>query len=99
MNEEKIRIVILKESRPGGLLEYTNEDLFDSEILGFSWKKFVDQVNYLYANEYITKPPYGDGTIPEYASSVTEKGEEYLKNSRWINKLYKTAKEIRDWIK
>lgn len=98
MNVEKIRLVILKETEDG-LLKNTSQGKFDSSLMGFDWETFVEQASYLSRKGYITKPQYADNTIYFYNSMLTDKGEEYLENSKWYRKVYNTVKEIKDWIK
>ena len=98
MKKEKIRFVILRETERG-TLKNISKDTFDPQIFGFSWEDFVDQVNFLSREGYITKPTYASGTIYFYGSVLTEKGEIYLENSKWYKKAYSTVKEIKDWIK
>jgi c-di-GMP-binding flagellar brake protein YcgR len=92
-----MRYVILNEAN--GALKSVSEDTFNEELMGFSWGEFNEQVNFLVREGYTTKPPYGDDQIISYNVEVTEKGEDYLENNKWTSKAYKTAKEIREWIK
>lgn len=67
--------------------------------MGFTWDEFVKQVGFLSREGYLTKPFYADDTIYIYNSVLTEKGEEYLKNNKWTSKMYRTVKEIKEWIR
>lgn len=98
MNKEKIRYVILKETEEGALFDNVKEDNFDQLDIGFGWSDFVEQVNCLVSEKYLTRPIYADDTIFYYNSMLTEKGETYLENNKLHKKAYKLAKEIKEWI-
>lgn len=99
MNRDKIRFVILKETDKGELFKSVSEENFDSLEIGFKWTEFVEQVNFLVREGYLTKPLYANNTIYYYNSTLTEKGEQYLERNKWYKKAYQTVKEIKDWIK
>lgn len=99
MNKDKLRLVILKETE-NGLLNDLDENSFKQEDVGFDWETFVEQVNFLVSEGYITSPCYDDyDNIIGYSSSLTEKGEKHLKNNIWYKKGYNVIKEIADLVK
>lgn len=98
MNTEKIRFVILKETEEGDLFDNVKEENFEKLDLGFGWVEFVEQVNYLVREKYLTRPLYAEDTIFYYNSMLTERGEIYLENNKFHKKAYKFAKEIKEWI-
>lgn len=98
MNKEKIRYVILKETEQGELFKNVSQANFEQLGLGFGWKEFEEQVYFLVREGYLTKPLYADNTIYIYSSTLTQKGEEYLKENKLGAKAYKYAKEIKEWI-
>jgi YjcQ protein len=99
MNKQKVRFVILRETEKDNLFNDVNEENFNKLDLGFEWREFEEQVKFLVRENYITRPLFADDTIYIYNSILTEKGENYLESNQWYKKAYRTAKEIKEWIK
>lgn len=94
MNKEKLRYAILKEVHAGNT-PLTEEDFKVTE------DEFDDAVGFLSREKYLLGDFWaGDRAhLFKIGPSLTEKGEQYLRDNSGLNKAYNGLKEIRDWLK
>ncbi|NKC66732.1 YjcQ family protein [Vagococcus fluvialis] len=93
MDKKKLRYAILKKMD-------ANENNVTANFFGVTEEEFFENVTFLSREGYITKPMYADNIVFNMSfSRITEKGENYLEENSMLNKGYKIAKEVRDWIK
>ncbi|MCY8281218.1 MULTISPECIES: YjcQ family protein [Bacillus subtilis group] len=91
MDKNKLQHAILKEIDIGNIP-------LNAEIFGISDIEFVNNVNSLMAKKLIVNAKI-DFTSSLYEAEITSDGENYLNENSTRGKIYRTAKEIRDWIK
>lgn len=94
MNKEKLRYAILKEIHVGNT-PLTEEDFEVAE------DEFDDAVGFLSLEKYLTGALWADDRayLFKIGPTLTEKGEQYLRENSGLNKAYNGLKEIRDWLK
>ena len=93
MDKKKLRYAILKKMD-------AKENNVNADFFGVTEDEFFENVTFLSREGYITKPMYASDIVYSMSfSKITEKGENYLEENSTLNKGYKIAKEIRDWIK
>ncbi|MGE7840524.1 YjcQ family protein [Lysinibacillus sp. NPDC093712] len=94
LKKEKLRYAILKEIESNNL-PLTEVDLDVTE------DEFDDAVGFLSREKYLIGDFWaGDRAhLFKIGPSLTEKGENYLRENSAFAKTYKGAKEIREWFK
>lgn len=93
MNKRKLRYAILKSME-------LKSNTITADSLGISEEVFFENIVFLYREGYITKPIFASDVVYTMRlSKLTEKGESYIEDNSKLNKGYKLAKEVRDWIK